>query len=242
VPSRQRGWGSPEAATASVSAGTAARTSNVEGTSGGRRREDFLAVELRSFSKRLAWLVGGSAIAGILLVGGYAWTQGQVWIFMVGALVALAATVVGAFLGFLFGLPRFNPVTTVSTPIGSSPPAAGEAPATSEVRGGYAPSNNLEQISDWFTKLLLGAGLVQLGHIGSWLGSFVVVTARGFTPSKSGAPVEVGRVVVASVLAFYFGFGFLFGYIDTTLWYSIRLDRVVHPRSSSGPSHGSGTS
>lgn len=63
-------------------------------------------------------------------------------------LAAIAAQVTGILIGFLFGLPQ------AVTPSQSSPQAR------------YLPSANLPEVSDWLTKLLLGAGLVQLTHLG----------------------------------------------------------------------------
>ena len=76
------------------------------------------------------------------------------------AAVAGAAAAVGSFVGFLFGIPK----TLQSDRQGSE-----------ETR--YIANTNLEQISDWLTKILVGVGLVQisaapaaLGHLAQELG------------------------------------------------------------------------
>lgn len=76
------------------------------------------------------------------------------------AVVAGAATAVGAIVGFLFGIPK-----TLQS----------DRPGSEETR--YVPNTNLEQISDWLTKILVGVGLVQisaapaaLGHLATELG------------------------------------------------------------------------
>src|SRR6185503_13654313 len=61
-----------------------------------------------------------------------------------GALVALAPAAVGALLGFVFGIPK--------TLQSNAPPAA-------DGKAAYQVNTNLEQISDWLTKMLVGVGL-----------------------------------------------------------------------------------
>ena len=85
---------------------------------------------------------------GAILV--YAW--GDWSTLAVAALVAGGAFLAGGLLGFLFGIPRSLAVQ--------------EGVAD---QGGYQPNTNLEQISDWLTKILVGVGLVQFttfaGHV-----------------------------------------------------------------------------
>jgi len=64
-----------------------------------------------------------------------------------GVAVGGAACAIGGFVGFLFGVPRT---------LQSDRPANG---GTS-----YLANTNLEQISDWLTKILVGVGLVQIGR------------------------------------------------------------------------------
>src|SRR5690348_5138906 len=103
-----------------------------------------------------AALVVGS-LAGILVaVGAHApWSEGLRWF-----LYMIATAVLALILGLIFGVPR----------------ARSEFIAGASER--YASNSNLEQISDWLTKLLVGAGLVQLTStpgrlrdLGEYLGS-----------------------------------------------------------------------
>src|SRR6266508_6277591 len=85
-------------------------------------------------------------VAGLGAILVYAW--GDWDILAVAALVAGGAFVAGGLLGFLFGIPR-----SLAGPEGSVDGAA--------AGGAYRPNTNLEQISDWLTKILVGVGLVQ---------------------------------------------------------------------------------
>jgi hypothetical protein len=156
----------------------------------------------------------------------YAFQQRSVEVFAVGFLVALGTSAAAAVGGFLFGLPRYNavlavPVSGASTAAESSMSAADEARATAGI---YTPSNNLEQVSDWLTKLLLGAGLVQLGRIGRWFSKFIDGLAAAFVGQTGQATLATARTIAGSLIVFYAAFGFLFGYIITTLWYRQRLE------------------
>src|SRR5262249_14798329 len=68
-------------------------------------------------------------------------------------LVGGSATAIGAAFGFLFGIPR-----TVQEP--STRPAEGFY-----VESAYHTNTNLEQISDWLTKIIVGATLIELQNL-----------------------------------------------------------------------------
>jgi hypothetical protein len=109
-------------------------------------------------SAYLALFTGGCALTGILVLAAYAWQIGTLRVFAVGLLLALAVDAVGAVIGFLFGVPRYRQVIIDQDSSGQS------RSGSSTTQRAYTPSNSLEQVSDWLTKLLLGAGLVQLGN------------------------------------------------------------------------------
>lgn len=69
-------------------------------------------------------------------------------IFGVAVTVSAAAAAAGGLLGFLFGIPK-----TLQS----------DAPS-SDGSTRYLGNTNLEQISDWLTKIIVGLGLVQLGR------------------------------------------------------------------------------
>ena len=97
----------------------------------------------------LAGLIIGVPALALLGFAGYCATLGSSAVLSalgVGLGVAAAATAVGAFLGFLFGIPR--------TLQGNTTPGPDEI-------ADYRPNTNLEQISDWLTKILVGVGLVK---------------------------------------------------------------------------------
>jgi hypothetical protein len=120
----------------------------------------------------------------------------------VGAITGGAAAFIGGFLGFLFGIPR-----TPDPPASGTRTRDGEAAATA-----YSANTNLEQISDWLTKILVGVGLVQIGQLATQGEHLTNFLARGLGNVDSSA-VFGGAVVT------YFGLiGFLYGYLSTRLF------------------------
>jgi hypothetical protein len=158
-------------------------------------------------------LAGG--VFGILL---YSCAESGLRVFAVGLIVAAAAAIVGALFGFLFGLPRANDDLSPAHDAGKNGAPAADpdgAPEHGGANGRHAPrpskpNNNLLEISDWLTKIIVGAGLVGLKDLTRWLGLVSQTIGTG-----AGLPDANGRVFGASVITFFFGWGFLFVYIQT---------------------------
>jgi Putative Ig domain len=119
----------------------------------------------------------------------------------VALLTAFAAFLIGSLGGFLFGIPKM-----VSS--GQTRQALGPQ---------YAPSSNLAEVSDWLTKLLLGAGLVQLTRLGAPVASLIDNVAHGLYMNKADA--EAAKVMAGAILFGYTAVGLLDGYVVTTTWY-----------------------
>lgn len=139
---------------------------------------------------------------GVAAIGFYAFKQHPGMRIIVAAtttLVALASLLVGGLAGFIFGIPK-----TIG-------------PTAAEQRAGttYEGNTNLEQISDWLTKILVGAGLVELGRIGDFFG--------GVSSRLAGRLGNMGDVVGPAVIILYAVIGFLLAY----LWARIYLAREL---------------
>jgi hypothetical protein len=121
-------------------------------------------------------------------------------VFGMLVMVAAAAIAVGSLLGFLFGIPR-----SLQDQRGATPEPGADR------RRSYVANTNLEQISDWLTKILVGVGLIQLGRAPGTVGRLVDALADGL----GGRPSD--RLMVGAVLVFYPIFGFLTTYLLTRL-------------------------
>lgn len=161
-----------------------------------RRRRDRRRARLLAFGLFLALGLAGEAI--------YAWTSADsLTVFSLALLTGAAAFLTGGLLGFLFGIPR----TLASDTAPRTPDPARPLGLASSVRA----NTNLEQISDWLTKILVGLGLTQLGTIRSGAVSLFdsVGAALGDQPSN---PVFAGAVIVYLTSG-----GFLTGWLLTRL-------------------------
>jgi hypothetical protein len=121
----------------------------------------------------------------------------------IGAIVAtiVAALAVGAGLGFLFGIPRS--LATASNGREADPPPAGGHSSVS-----FSHNTNLEQISDWLTKIVVGVSLVQADALYQ---KFSVLSQAAATSwAIAGGAVTAGALLLASAST-----GFLGSYIWT---------------------------
>jgi len=137
-------------------------------------------------------------ILGLAAIGGYAAAVGG-WISLaLGSLVALASLLAGGLIGFIFAIPK--------------PVAAAISGATQTGQPRLISNDNLVEVSDWLTKILVGLGLVQFGRAVDG-GSVLVDSISGALGNAAGADVFAG-----CVLAVYALIGFLSVYILTRIY------------------------
>jgi hypothetical protein len=148
-----------------------------------------------------------------------------------GLLTAGAAMIAGTLLGLLFGIPRFvsSGKARVRDELKKGEGATGNVASANKDDGPkWVPSSNLAEISDWLTKLLLGAGLVQLTSLGGPARSLIQSVAAGLdTPTQDGSVSGSAVVAAATILVLFFGLGFVMGYVLTTLWYGDALAQMA---------------
>jgi hypothetical protein len=132
------------------------------------------------------------------------WKEPGYWITCgYGLLIAGAAYLGGGFTGFLFGLPRMltNPDQ-----------------AKKDHKKDYSRNDNLIQISDWVTKIIVGLGLTNLyalpgiiNRFGEHYGSFFPIISQGTLGN--------GALIAECIMIFYSISGFLMGYLWTNIHY-----------------------
>jgi hypothetical protein len=121
-----------------------------------------------------------------------------------GILLSMAFASVGGLVGFLFGIPR-----QVRQSDKKSEHSDEMKEAESDADGQQGSATNLEQVADWLTKIILGAGLTQLIKVPRDLKTLGIYFSPGFHDS---ALVPV-LIVLASLT-----FGFFAGYLITQLF------------------------
>ena len=106
---------------------------------------------------------------------------------------------VGALVGFLFGIPK------IIQQVSSQPP--GQQPSYKQL-----VNTNLEQISDWLTKIIIGIGLVELRRFPDLLNRASEFIAKGL----SGKPEA--KVLAAAIIIFFLVQGFFNSYLTTRMY------------------------
>src|SRR5215471_9611310 len=172
---------------------------------------------LSNIGNWLALLALGVPMFGSLWIVIYSFgTPGEHWSYLgIGMSTAIAAFLSGCLIGFLFGIPRV--VSSGQLRHDKKPQA-------------YVPSTNLAEVSDWLTKLLLGAGLVQLTHLGEPISHLIDSIAAGLTPATAPSiPSSAAKVIAGSILFGYAAIGLLNAYVVTTVWYQQKLSNLTPP-------------
>jgi CheY-like chemotaxis protein len=137
-------------------------------------------------------------------------------IVSVGTMVAGASLLVGGFFGFLFGIPR--------TLVYDRLPSVDKAKNSDEdgrPLPEFDPNTNLEQISDWLTKILVGVGLTQLGKIPLKLQQ----AANTIEAGLGSAPQN--HVFALAILIYFPMCGFFVGYLWARLFLPNALARAA---------------
>lgn len=131
-----------------------------------------------------------------------------------GVVVAAAALVTGGLLGFLFGIPRTLQQPTAPSAADGTVDDPKKSAANLSARPGteFQANTNLEQISDWLTKILVGVGLTQVREIKDLLQTLSGAVARALGDTQG------NRSFALSLIIFYLIIGFLFSYLWTRLY------------------------
>jgi hypothetical protein len=117
------------------------------------------------------------------------WTAMATLFFVSGAIFTSSSLV-----GFLFGIPR----TTVID-------------KSEKSKSGYIGNDNLLQVSDWITKIILGLGLTQIHQIPTMLQK-----VAGYIHAYTGVS---NQAFIILVILYFACLGFLFGYLWTRLYF-----------------------
>jgi hypothetical protein len=171
-------------------------------------------VPLRPSNRTALHGLGIAMFAGFLVIILCALSSSTVQQFLrltsIGLLLAGAFGLLGGLIGFLFGIPR-----SLQAPEGVPPGPAAPGSAAGSAREPaitYHPNTNLEQISDWLTKILVGVGLTQLTALPRYLKVLAAYLAPGF------GPIEHPELLAIAIALYFSISGFLFGYLWTRLF------------------------
>lgn len=175
--------------------------------------------------KYTVWCLWGVIVVGLIIV-----TFHEETLNTVGFLWSLACLAAGWLIGFLFGIP-----------LGVAEPQAVHQPTDTANPTFLKANTNLDKISDWLTKLLVGATLVELKNVPRYIYEAATFIAPGLTPRgvKNRSLTEVS--FAAALLVYFSIAGFLGGYLTTRLFFEAAFEhadeqlRHPNPSSTEGP-------
>ncbi len=124
----------------------------------------------------------------------------------VSVLLAGTSLLIGIFVGFLFGLPR-----SIQESENTDNFQHRQVP--------YSANTNLEEISYWLTKILVGVGLTQFLSLPSYLKNLSNFLAQTFGNNEQ----QDSSVYVIIIILYFVICGFLSGYIATRLFFTTAL-------------------
>jgi hypothetical protein len=160
----------------------------------------------------LAFAIGIIAVM-VISAGIDRWVQGIVARSAgTGILFAGSTFAIGVLFGFLFGFPP-------SSGVPQSPQSSGDLPQGQTVQAVAAPAakramsvfhnTNLHEISDWLTKVIVGAGLVDLTRLPPQVKKLAEFMAA-YTDPRNPSPA-----IALAIMAYFSSCGVLFGYVWT---------------------------
>ena len=118
------------------------------------------------------------------------------WIaYGAAAMVFAASFLIGCLLGFLFGIPR---ALSDGAEVGSG-----------EQHSRLTANTNLEQVSDWLTKIIVGATLVQLGPLTHRFSELATSVSGIF-----GDPTAQNKTMAGAIILYASALGFFAAYIS----------------------------
>jgi hypothetical protein len=163
------------------------------------------------------WLLFGAFLSlALALLGIYGAVTHSALLPVVQSVIGICALMIGGLLGFVFGIPRT--LTRDAPGEGDGVQGAREEGDARRPALNYRPSTNLEQVSDWLTKILIGVGLVEFARMSdalSRVGRFVADDLlAGGQARHPGASVLTQAVIIG----FSTG-GFLAGFLWTRIHY-----------------------
>jgi hypothetical protein len=187
------------------------------------RRKDFAAIADWFYTRFLAIGAAGMVFAGLAAWADRGGAAG-LRVLALSLLFGAACMVSGWLLGLRFGVPR-----TLARPgTNPPPPQAGAAPGAADAAAASRVNTNLEDISDWLTKTIVGVGLTQLLAAPTFLWSAAgKINAAGFAWGSYGQLLALG-------LFFYFApGGFWLGYVGTRTILTKLFDSIDRPSPAS---------
>ncbi|RYZ88502.1 MAG: hypothetical protein EOP04_09260 [Proteobacteria bacterium] len=154
--------------------------------------------------------VGCVALILMTFFGNYPETHSQWGNIGLAMSIGLCSLLCGGFMGFLFGIPRTLQKAALDT---------GESGRSIKERA-YGNNTNLEQISDWLTKIIVGVSLTQLPAIQKGFVAIASSVADGFAFFSP----KMALAFAGTLIVFYSVCGFLYVYLWCKIYFIRQLE------------------
>ncbi len=129
-------------------------------------------------------------------------------------LIAFSSLCIGSFIGFLFGIPRVRPTNGDQD--------------MEQKRSRIFHNDNLVEISDWLTKIIVGVGLTQITSIPEMLDKLGAYLGPCFTAHVDSAEVgDSTKAIAISTVLYFLIVGFIAFYLWTRFEYSKMLNKML---------------
>lgn len=139
------------------------------------------------------------------------------------AMIALASHLVGWLLGFLFGVPRVIQERAEESVRDRESDSKNLRGNHGEIE--YRVNTNLENVSDWLTKILVGVGLTQFGNIKNYLVDISLYFSAGMSDVEN-----IEQMVTVTIVYFLIN-GFFSGYFLTRLFFTGAFSQAEERKS-----------
>lgn len=117
-------------------------------------------------------------------------------------IIAFSSMLPGGLMGFLFGIPKLNRKYNPREDYGTSTK--------------YMPNTNLEDVSDWLTKIIIGVTLTQLGKIPGYLQNMADSVIEN--SSSLMLQVDFAKPLLIALIIYSFIAGFIISYFYTRIY------------------------
>ncbi|WP_224373045.1 DoxX-like family protein [Hyalangium versicolor] len=160
----------------------------------------------RAVQPKEPWRLSPVLIVAVVMllanIAGFAVIAIAPWHHSVSSLWAMACLSTGALIGFIFGVPRYL-----------------KRKQGVEKAARYVPNTNIEKLSDWLTKILIGVGLVEFHALGGILQRLSDFFASGAVvrPDQS-ASVSEARTFASAIIVYFVVAGVIQGFLLTRMF------------------------
>ena len=133
---------------------------------------------------------------------------------------ALSCLAAGGIIGFLFGIPRVLQDNNAAVAMTKNGEEKGDLTKTAQSAYRMQVNTNLEQISDWLTKIIVGVGLIELRRLPGALTSLSLFLSGGIDSSSQ------TQVLASTIIVYFTMVGFLGTYLMTRIYLAQAFSRA----------------